>query len=97
MTCIENFNNWCPVNDADVVGIVAMKWQDEKKENFVSHSFYDENLGEQGYNLRMLALRENLYNLYDNTHEVPLKDEIPEKTEKINGIVESVMELIERM
>jgi len=23
MTCIENFNNWCPVNDADVIGIVA--------------------------------------------------------------------------
>ena len=45
----------------------------------------------------MLALRENLYNLYDNTHEVPLKDEIPEKTKEINGIVKSVMELIERM
>lgn len=97
MTCIENFNNWCPVNDADVVGIVAMKWQDEKKENFVSQCFYDEDLEEQGYNLRKLALRECLYNLYDNTHDALLRDEIPEKTTEINGIVDSVMELIERM
>ena len=96
MTCIENFNNWCPVNDADVVGIVAMKWQDEKKENFVSHSFYDED-SKQSYDFRKLALRECLYNLYDNTHDVPLGDDIPEKTKEINGIVESVMELIERM
>lgn len=71
-----------------------MKWHDERKENFVTHSFYNQELEDEGYNLRKLALRECLYNLYDNTH----KDKIihnKKVSKKIDKIIDSMMKKIQ--
>lgn len=51
-----DFNDWFNSDD-EIVGIVGMKWQDERKVNFVTHSFFDQELIDKGYNLRKLALR----------------------------------------
>ena len=39
----EKFDDWF-VSDDEIVGIVGMKWQDERKENFVTHSFLTRSL-----------------------------------------------------
>ena len=89
---IDEFNNWFN-SDKDIVGVIGMKWQDERKENFVTHSFYNQELEDEGYNLRKLALRECLYNLYDNTH----KDKTihnKKVSKEIDKILASVMKQI---
>ena len=90
---IDNFYDWFD-SDEELVGIVGMKWQDERKENFVTHTFVDQELVDKGYNLRKLALRECLYNLYDNTHEDKTIDR-PEISKEIDKIIDSVMKQIE--
>lgn len=92
---IDEFNNWFN-SDKDIVGVIGMKWQDERKENFVTHSFFDQELEDEGYNLRKLALRECLYNLYDNTH----KDKTihnKKVSKKIDKIIDSVMKKIQNL
>lgn len=90
-----DFNDWFNSDD-EIVGIVGMKWQDERKVNFVTHSFFDQELIDKGYNLRKLALRECLYNLYDNTHEDKTINN-PEATKEIDKILASVMKQIENL
>ena len=90
---IDDFNNWFN-SDKDIVGVIGMKCQDERKENFVTHSFYNQLLEDEGYNLRKLALRECLYNLYDNTH----KDKTihnKKVSKKIDKIIDSMMKKIQ--
>ena len=38
---LDDFNNWVPANDKDIVGIVGMKWTDENHESFTTHSLYN--------------------------------------------------------
>ena len=92
-TVKEKFDDWFD-SDEELVGIVGMKWQDGRKVNFVTHSFFDQELLDKGYNLRKLALRECLCNLYDNTHEDKTIDH-PEVTKEIDKILASVMKQIE--
>ena len=88
-----DFNDWFNSDD-EIVGIVGMKWQDGRKVNFVTHSFFDQDLIDKGYNLRKFALRECLCNLYVNTHEDKTIDN-PEAAKEIDKILASVMKQIE--
>ena len=90
----EKFDDWYNLSTEELVGIVGMKWQDDRKCNFVTHSFFDQELLDKGYSLRKLALRECLYNLYDNTHEDKTNDN-PDATKEIDKILASVMKQIE--
>lgn len=92
-TVKERFNDWHN-SDEELVGIVSMMWLDDWKENFVTHSFFDQELLDEGYNLRKLALIECLRNLYDSTHEDKIIDN-PAASKDIDKIVASVMKQIE--
>ena len=88
---LDDFNNWVPANDNEVVGIVGMKWTDEKHESFTTHSFYNKD-DLKPIEFHRLALIEILRNVYDNSHTDPLSkksyDKIMNVVEKtINNVV----------
>lgn len=93
-TVKEKFDDWYNSSTEELVGFVGMKWQDDRKVNFVTYSFFDQELLDKGYNLRKLALREYLKNLYDNTHEDKTINN-PEVSKEIDKLLASVMKQIE--
>ena len=88
---LDDFNNWVPANDNDIVGIVGMKWTDETRESFTTHSFYNKE-DFKSIEFHRLALIEILRSMYDNSHADSLSrkyyDKIMDIVEKtINKVV----------
>ena len=90
---LDDFNNWVPANDNDIVGIVGMKWTDENHESFTTHSFYNKD-DLKSIEFHGLALIEILCNLYDISRADPLSKK---SYDKIMNIVEKVINKVVKL
>lgn len=90
---LDDFNNWVPANDNEVVGIVGMKWTDEKHVSFTTHSFYNKE-DFKSIEFHRLALIEIFHSMYDNSHA----DSLSRKSyDKMMNIVEKVINKVVKL
>lgn len=96
---IDEFSNWCPEKDEDLVAVCACKIKDD--EAFLTHTFTDKEKLVK-YNLHKLMLKEICMSYFDLTHadECNYNDfavtDAP-TNEKVVNEIDKLLEFIERL